>query len=178
MPRSEPLPARTVRPPLYSHLLTALAFAASVASARGHTLLTSRGNAETVALSWQDGRATVLTDDTPQTAGSCVPCTDRGVGRLHEVCADMDISEASVEVLVMLPLPLVETWMMLPTRDGEFLDPSEQRACGEALPALMRGALSVESDGRSVVPELVEFRFVPPCAGINRRGVVNERVIR
>ena len=83
MPRSEPLPARIVRPPLYSHLLTALAFAASVASARGHTLLTSRGNAETVALSWQDERATILTDDTPQTAGSCAPCADRGVGRLH-----------------------------------------------------------------------------------------------
>jgi len=73
----------------------------------------------------------------------------------------MDVSEASVEVLLMLPLPLVETWMMLPTHDGEFLDPSEQRACGEALRALMRGALSVESDGRSDVPELVEFRFVP-----------------
>lgn len=131
------------------------------AGAGGVVRLTSRGNAETVTLSWQDGRATVLTDDTPQTAGSCVPCADHGVGRLHEVCADIDVSEASVEVLLMLPLPLAETWMMLPTHDGEFLDPSEQRACGEALRALMRGALSVESDGRSVVPELVEFRFVP-----------------
>jgi hypothetical protein len=43
MPRSEPLPARTVRPPPHSHLLPALAFAPSVASARGHTLLTSSG---------------------------------------------------------------------------------------------------------------------------------------
>jgi len=116
--------------------------------------LTSRGNAETVEIAWRGGQAEILA---ARIAGECTACADRGVARLKELCADIDIADEAIVVRLSIPLPLLQTWITLPNSDGEFLD---QDSVKEAAYALAARAVAVEFNGKLVAAEVGDLRFV------------------
>ena len=106
--------------------------------------LTSRGNAETVEISWEGGQARIL----PQSSPGSV--TNRlGLSGLRGISAEIDIGDLDFEIRVEIPLAMLSTWLTLPGHD-EFLDMDEQRSVRLALENLLRPALSIESGGREL----------------------------
>jgi hypothetical protein len=121
--------------------------------------LTSRGNVETIQIAWAGEGAEVFPQhvDGPE----CEACDRRGTAWLKELCADIVIQNDDVYVQLSIPLPLLNTWISLPSRDGEFLNRAEQDSVMEAASALVAGAFTVELDGRPLPAEVVQLRLVP-----------------
>jgi hypothetical protein len=139
---------------------------------RGRTLrLTSRGNAETIELLWSDK------PPRPQSnAGLERTCSIEGVDGLTQICAEINVDMESIDVRVVIPLMLLQTWFVLDGNDDEFLDAEEQRSASGKIKSLLADALSVESEGCKYAGEIVGIAFVPIDAEEADPLVENQRI--
>lgn len=137
---------------------------------RGRTLrLTSRGNAETIELRWNDGMPSVLATPAPES----LACAGEGVAGLKEVCADIDVGMESVEVRISIPLVLLQTWLTLDGNDDELLDPDEQKSARNVIEPLLGQALIVESEGCNSPGQISDIAFL--AIDGNRFNLLSER---
>jgi len=125
--------------------------------------ITSRGNAETVELVRHDGHVTVRTDEDRGTAGvACAPFDARGSARFKEVFAEIEPEGEGVRVRLSIPLPLLETWMDLPRKQGGSINNGELAAVAGPLRSLIEGAIGLEFDGRNIPAEVRSMDLVGP----------------
>ncbi len=122
--------------------------------------LTSRGNVESVELSWEDGQPSVLPAPHRAEAGSCTPCESRGAARFKQVCADIEVDEPDMDVRLSIPLPLLSTWIALEADDDEFLDLSEQIAAQKSVLTLVHSAIAARNQAGPLSAEMLDVRFV------------------
>lgn len=116
--------------------------------------LTSRGNVETVRIDrTDDGRVVVSGDG--RDARDCFEWLGDGL------CAEIRAAEDGVHARVEVPLPLLSTWVALPTSDGEYLTVAEQRRVVEALPESWTSPISVRVDDAELLAQPPRFRWVP-----------------
>lgn len=127
----------------------------------GSTLrLTSRGNAETVELCWNSNGAAVVGPASLNSGGACAADEERGPARFKDVFAEFDLGEQGVSARVLIPLPLLQTWIELQQRCEDYLEPDEQRKAVPALRDLLRHAIWAEIDGKPVSPASVDLMIL------------------
>ena len=116
--------------------------------------LTSRGNIETVKIIRTPQGVAVATGG----ADAAMGCADRiGEG----LCADIRIQEDGLHARIEVPLPLLSTWMSLPTTDDEYLTVFEQQQTVNALGDPWKNALVVRMDAVEVAAQSLKFTWIP-----------------
>jgi len=131
--------------------------------------LTSRGNVESVELSWEDGQPSVLPAPHRAEAGSCTPCESRGAARFKQVCADIEIGDTDSSAWLFIPLPLLSTWITVGAEGDEFLDFAEQAAARESVRPLMRSAIEAHTQVGPLTAEVRDVRFVSGAEAMTDR---------
>jgi len=128
--------------------------------------LTSRGNAETVAVSWEEGRPTAVARDIVDLDDplNCSPDGGMDGSRFKDLWAEIDLNGPDMWVTIYAPAPLLGTWLPVKRGAEDVLTPAEQTELLAAAVPLLEGALAVTIDGAEVTPS-VEWVVLLP-AGI------------
>jgi hypothetical protein len=135
----------------------------------GRTLrLTSRGNAETVEVLWQDDRAQIALDTVQHPASDraadteiCVPFEQRGSHRFDEVFAEMHRHSEKVLVTVHVPLPILDTWFRFNREHPGAITSGEQHAAAVPVSQLLQRSISVSVGDKVIAPAELNLRFTP-----------------
>lgn len=104
--------------------------------------LTSGGNSETVAL-----------DDSDNTGFATAV---RRINHLKEISAEVRLDEHHLQVKVVVPVPLLETFLPIPRQFPGILSPSELHAAMPEIIRLFSNALTVQVEDRIVPVEIVK----------------------
>lgn len=115
-------------------------------------VLTSRGNAETLGLAWAQAAATA-----PAAGVRAPECFRHVLGTL--VVAD-DV--ATLDVLI--PVPILETFVSVPRHRSEVVTPQEQAAITPALHQFFRAHALLEVSGRHIPPDVTALTWLSPAA--------------
>jgi hypothetical protein len=130
--------------------------------------LTNGGNVETLEFAWDHGE----TGSGSASPAHPRPCAQaRGDhGRLNALQAIVRVEPDGVQIDVVVPLPILETWIAVPRADRDFLEVAEQAAVRNRLREFLRGRNEVRIDGDPVSPVIAELRFLDLDAGTIDEG--------
>lgn len=82
-----------------------------------------------------------------------------GITSYDAVYGFVYITDHEVRTEILIPLATLETWIRIPRRDPEFLEPDEQEAARTDLEAFFCGKNKVMIDGMEVKPTLQRLDF-------------------
>lgn len=149
-------------------------------------LLTSRGNAETLEFdasrlaatptgptSSQRPHAPVAGAPAPAHAAASNPLM--GADRFKAIFAIVRPDAEGVRVDVSIPAPVLETFLPLPRRDGDFLGPDEAAAAVERLRAFLPSRLTLYAEGRPVTGKVEGLAFLAPAEGFGAAALPSTR---
>ncbi len=114
--------------------------------------LTNRGNLEVIEICWNGQRPAAC--PTSQSPPGC------DAGAIDEVSARIEAAEDEIIVEVSVPLPLLETWVIVPRADGDRLSPREQGEACALLRPLFESGVSVQAGEQAIGSTSTALRFV------------------
>ncbi len=114
-------------------------------------VLTSRGNAETLGLSWAQATATA-----PAAGVRAPEC-------FRHVLGTLAVADNVATLDVLIPLPILETFVNVPRCRGEVVTPQEQAAIAPALHQFFRAHALLEVGGRQVPPDVTSLTWLSPA---------------